>query len=276
MGSQRVGHNLATEQQQDLCPWSRWGGQGRFHQWTLDLGSEQVQPQTGHPSPGALHREDKPTWLLRGSRRQRERLEKLDSVCEEGTHAGLHRDRERLTPAAAKSPVPASPGTSAQAEQMFWLHSDNATMRHGIWVAMTREKTQTWAISELSRAHWPLFVSLTSQLSTELFITSAGGPLSLLYHISTQPVTFLRVLRPTLISSGFLKIVLFIFSVVLLELLSSCGERGLLTVVASLAGEHGLSCSVACGILPGQDTDPCFLHQHTDSLPLSHLGSLDF
>ena len=94
---------------------------------------------------------------------------------------------------------------------------------------------------------------------------------------------------------------------------SSCGEwgllflavRGLLIAVASLVAEHGLqahglqqlwhlgsvavarglqsagsvavahgpSCSVACGILPDQGSNPCPLHWQADSQPLHHQGS---
>ena len=36
---------------------------------------------------------------------------------------------------------------------------------------------------------------------------------------------------------------------------------------------HGLSCSVACGILPDQGLNLCLLHWQADSLLLSHLGS---
>ena len=36
---------------------------------------------------------------------------------------------------------------------------------------------------------------------------------------------------------------------------------------------HGLSCSVARGILPDQGSKPCLLHWQADSLPWSHLGS---
>ena len=36
---------------------------------------------------------------------------------------------------------------------------------------------------------------------------------------------------------------------------------------------HGLSCSAACGIVPDQELNPCLLHWHADSLPLSHQGS---
>ena len=70
--------------------------------------------------------------------------------------------------------------------------------------------------------------------------------------------------------------------------------RGPLTVVASLAAEHGLqglraqsfslpgsvvvvlglSCSEACGIILDQGRNLCPLHWWADSLPLSHQGSL--
>ena len=33
------------------------------------------------------------------------------------------------------------------------------------------------------------------------------------------------------------------------------------------------SCSVACGILLDQGSNPCLLHWQADSLPLSHQGS---
>ena len=36
---------------------------------------------------------------------------------------------------------------------------------------------------------------------------------------------------------------------------------------------HGPSCSVACGILPDQGSNPCPLHWQADSQPLSHQGS---
>ena len=36
---------------------------------------------------------------------------------------------------------------------------------------------------------------------------------------------------------------------------------------------HGPSCSVACGIFPGQGSNPCPLHWQADSQPLCHQGS---
>ena len=41
----------------------------------------------------------------------------------------------------------------------------------------------------------------------------------------------------------------------------------------SLAVVHGLSCSVACGILPGRGLYLCLLHWPTDFSSLSHQGS---
>ena len=36
---------------------------------------------------------------------------------------------------------------------------------------------------------------------------------------------------------------------------------------------HRLRCSPACGIFLGQGSNPCLLHQQSDSLPLSHQGT---
>ena len=41
----------------------------------------------------------------------------------------------------------------------------------------------------------------------------------------------------------------------------------------SAVAVQGLSCSVACGILPVQGSITCLLHWQADSLPLSHQGS---
>ena len=41
----------------------------------------------------------------------------------------------------------------------------------------------------------------------------------------------------------------------------------------SVVVAHGLSCSVAHGILPDQGSNPCSLHWQADSLPLSQQGS---
>ena len=74
---------------------------------------------------------------------------------------------------------------------------------------------------------------------------------------------------------------------------SSCGERELLFVAvhgllisgASLVAEprlwsmgsvvvaHGFRGSLACGIFPGQGSNPCPIHWQVDSYPLYHQGS---
>ena len=57
-----------------------------------------------------------------------------------------------------------------------------------------------------------------------------------------------------------------------------CGDRALATVAPGLQGTgpivvaHGLSCSVACGILQDQGSNPCLLHWQVDSLPLEPPG----
>ena len=52
-------------------------------------------------------------------------------------------------------------------------------------------------------------------------------------------------------------------------LLRSTGSRHAGSVVVA----HGPSCSVACGILPDQGSNPCPLHWQADSQPLRHQGS---
>ena len=52
-------------------------------------------------------------------------------------------------------------------------------------------------------------------------------------------------------------------------LLRSIGSRRAGSVVVA----HGPSCSAACGIFPGQGSNPCPLHWQADSQPLHHQGS---
>ena len=52
-------------------------------------------------------------------------------------------------------------------------------------------------------------------------------------------------------------------------LLQSTGSSHAGSVVVA----HGPSCSVACGILPDQGSNPCPLHWQADSQPLCHQGS---
>ena len=52
---------------------------------------------------------------------------------------------------------------------------------------------------------------------------------------------------------------------------SVVGAHGLWNTDSALV--HGVSCSVACGIFPGQRSNPCLLHWEVHSLPLSHRES---
>ena len=52
-------------------------------------------------------------------------------------------------------------------------------------------------------------------------------------------------------------------------LLRSTSSRRTGSVVVA----HGPSCSAACGIFPGQGSNPCPLHWQADSQPLRHQGS---
>ena len=55
-------------------------------------------------------------------------------------------------------------------------------------------------------------------------------------------------------------------------LLPSTGSRRAGSVIVA----HGPSCSVACGILPDQGSNPCPLHWQADSQPLRHQGSPEY
>ena len=112
------------------------------------------------------------------------------------------------------------------------------------------------------------------------------------------------------IQNLFFKVILFIYfifgcawSSLLCTLFSSCGEWGLLSIFCSWTYHCGgfpccgawplecvsfsscgswvlehrlvvvmlaLICSMACGILPDQGSNPCILHWQADSLPLSY------
>ena len=50
----------------------------------------------------------------------------------------------------------------------------------------------------------------------------------------------------------------------------------LLRSMGSAVVAHGPSCSMACGILPDQGSNPCPLHWQADSQPLRHQGSPHF
>ena len=54
----------------------------------------------------------------------------------------------------------------------------------------------------------------------------------------------------------------------------SCCRAQTLSVRASVVVALRLSCSVACGILLDQGSNPWFLHWQVDSYPLHHQGSL--
>ena len=50
----------------------------------------------------------------------------------------------------------------------------------------------------------------------------------------------------------------------LIAVASPAGEHSLQSLV-SIVVAHALSCLVACGIFPDQESNPCFLHWQTDS-----------
>ena len=91
-------------------------------------------------------------------------------------------------------------------------------------------------------------------------VVASGG------HSSSQCVG-LSLSRPLLLrSTGSRRA----GSVVVAHRLSCSAACGILP---GLGGSHRLSCSAACGILPDQGSNPCPLHWQADSQPLRHQGS---
>ena len=111
-------------------------------------------------------------------------------------------------------------------------------------------------------------------------------------HIHTSILTHSKALTPAAEDLSLLCVLLGLGCCA--RAFSTCQEQGplfiaggrLLTVVASLAAEHGLwgtwgsavgvhrlSCGAACGIFLDQGLNPCPWHRQADSHPLSHQGS---
>ena len=99
------------------------------------------------------------------------------------------------------------------------------------------------------------------------------------------------------LKNKFIYLFIYVFAVLGLRFcaraFSSCGEWGPLFIAVhglsllrplflrstgsrragSVVVAHGPSCSVSCGILPDQGSNPCPLHWQADSQPLRHQGS---
>ena len=69
-------------------------------------------------------------------------------------------------------------------------------------------------------------------------------------------------------SKGYFVVQCMCFSLQWLLLWNMCSKQ----MDFSICG-HRLSCSMACGILPDQGSNPCTLHWYADSHPLDHRGS---
>ena len=63
-------------------------------------------------------------------------------------------------------------------------------------------------------------------------------------------------------------------SVIVAHRLSNC-DSWALELRLSGCGAHRFSYSEACGVFPGQGSNPCPLHWQVDSCPLYHQGSLN-
>ena len=90
-------HNVIKQDKKDVetrAGGRRLRGKERSCGGTSVLGSEQVKPQTGCPSPGVLHIRDKRPWLHGELLGQRARLGKLRHHQEEYMSDGLHPGRK--------------------------------------------------------------------------------------------------------------------------------------------------------------------------------------
>lgn len=62
---------------------------GGLHRWNLALGREQVEPQSGHPSPGVLHRGDSPLGCWENCWDREKGWRSLDSTFKQRTQVVL-------------------------------------------------------------------------------------------------------------------------------------------------------------------------------------------
>ena len=101
--------------------------------WTFDLGSEQIKPQTGYPSPEAADRGNKFPSLVERPLQQTEGLSKPNSAHEECRHAGWppREGKERPTLAAVRFPTAASPCALAPAELTVFSPCHNVAVDLG-------------------------------------------------------------------------------------------------------------------------------------------------
>ena len=109
--------------------------------------------------------------------------------------------------------------------------------------------------------YWPCWAPMAAQ-SITLVVVSEGYSLVAVHRLFTSVDSLVAVHMTSGVRA----------SVVAARGLSSFGSWALEYRLSSCG--HGLSCSSACGILLDQGLNPCLLHWHEDSSPLSHQGSL--
>ena len=131
-------------------------GKGRLQIPTL--GSEQVKTQTGCPSPGVLHGEDKLSWLVGDLLGQAERLGK-PGLCSWGVLA------RRFAPETGQREVclsncllgfPRQPHNAPLEPRETRPHSVHATSSNGSGVARTGKRTRSWAAKTTQSRSWAL------------------------------------------------------------------------------------------------------------------------
>ena len=124
-----------------------------------------------------------------------------------------------------------------------------------------------------------------------------------LYIVRSDQHSLVNIRHHTWLQNFYLFIYLFIYLFMAVlglrfcaRVLSSCGKRGPLFMqcaglslsrplplwstgsrhASSVIVAHRPSCSAACGILPGEGSNPCPLHWQVDSQPLRHQGNPEF
>ena len=112
-------------------------GKRRLHWWTLVLGSEWVEPQTGHPSLESYVQETRLLGCLENFWDRQKGWRSLDTTLEEGAGAGLPPGRAERGP-SSQLPLHCTPQFELR-EQSHSLHGTNCT---GSRVARTWEKTR--------------------------------------------------------------------------------------------------------------------------------------
>ena len=169
--------------------------------------------------------------------------------------------------------------------------SSYGTRAQQVWLAGSRAQAQQlWHTGLVAPWHVG-----SSQTRAQTRVPCIGR--RILNHCTTREVLELGIPFFFFLRNAFICFIIYLFIYLFLAVLglhfcarafSSCGKRGPLFIAVrgplllrstssrragSVVVAHGPSCSVACGILPDQGSNPYPLHRQADSQPLHHQGS---